>query len=418
MKLRLSLHFYVSMYFFVLLFLYHFKIKTYYYWRYIAEYLRNTYFDLSIQRLLVAVIIFYLNLYYLKKVDARKFSFAIIYLFFLLTTVPSLIAFTSKNVYPFQLLFYHQLFFWMLLFFSKVKINLGKIPSFSKKQGLIILVFTVILGTLPFIIILSPYINLKNLLLVDIYETRALMASKSNSYFAYMYSPFTKIVIPLFVVFALERKKWGLAVLGILYLIVFFLFGGHKTVYLGLLMLVIFYRYSYYQIIRNLLKLFIFLMLLAIVLALFSSDTLWILTFRRTHFIPALLDICYLDFYKDNYLYYAETLPDSILKSPYEANHVNIIGKYYFNSPEMSANNGLVSDGYINFGFAGVLLHSVIISFYFMILNNLNIKAKYFGLYILVVFSFISSSLTTVLLTHGAFLLLVISILFLNEKNK
>lgn len=418
MKLKFNLHLYTVTYFLVLLFLYHFKVKTYYYWRYIADYLNDTSFDLSTQRLLIAIVIFYFNLKYLKKIDKNKLSFAIIFLFFLLLTIPSLIAFTSKNMYPFKLMLYHQLFFWSLFYFSKVKINLSKIPSFTKKQGLLILTAVIILGTLPYIIILGPHINLNNLLLAELYETRALMVSKNNFYFGYMYSPFTKVILPLFIVFALERKKWGLMVVGVLYLLLFFLFGGHKTVYLGLIILLIFYRYSYYQVISNLLKLSIFLMIVAIVLAIFNNDILWILTFRRVHFGPTLLDICYLDFFYDNYLYYAETLPNSISRSPYDVNHTKLIGEYYFRNPKMGANNGLISDGYMNLGFIGIIINIAITSFYFMILNNLNIKSKYFGLYILVIFSFISSSLTTVLLTHGAFLLLVISILFLNEKNK
>ncbi len=418
MKLKLNLHFYTATYFFLLLFLYHYKIKTYYYWRYIAYYLQDASLDFSILRLLLSIVIFYSNLRVLKKLDFNRFSFAIIYLFFLLATIPSLIAFTSKNMYSFELLFYHQLFFWSLVYFSKVKINLGNVPSFNKKQGLVILFFVIIVGTLPYLIVLGPHINLKNLFLIDLYETRAVMASKSNPYFAYLYSPFTKIIIPLFIVFALEQKKWALMMVGVFYLLLFFLFGGHKTIYLGLAVLLIFYRYSYYQIINNLLKIFIFLMLLALVLAIFNNDMLWILLFRRVHFIPTLLDICYLDFFHNNYLYYAETLPDIISKSPYEVNHVNIIGKYYFNNIEMAANNGLISDGYMNFGFIGVIIHILIISFYFMMVNNLTTKSKYFGLYILVVFSFISSSLPTVFLTHGAFLLLIISMVFLNEKNK
>ena len=418
MKLKFNLQFYTAAYFFILLFLYHFKVKDYYYWRYIANYVKYTSFDFSVQRLFIASIIFYINLQYLKRIDSKKLSFAIVYMFFLLITVPSLIAFTSRNMYPFKLMLYHQLFFWLLLFFSKVKLNLSNIPSFTKKQGLVILTAIIVLGTLPYIIILGPHINLENLLLTDIYETRALMASKSNPYFAYMYSPFTKIIIPLFIVFALERKKWGLAITGILYLVLFFLFGGHKTVYLGLLLLLVFYRYSYYQIINIFLKLFILLMIITIILALFDNNILWYLIFRRVHFLPTLLDICYLDFFQDNYLYYAETLPDSISKSPYQLQHANLIGKHYFMRPKMGANNGLISDGYMNLGFIGVMINVIIISFYFMVLNNLNIKAKYFGMYFLVIFSFISSSLPTVLLTHGAFLLLVVSIFFLNEKNK
>ena len=35
----------------------------------------------------------------------------------------------------------------------------------------------------------------------------------------------------------------------------------------------------------------------------YQYDYLWILTFRRTHFLPGLLDIAYLDFFKNQPLY-------------------------------------------------------------------------------------------------------------------
>ena len=83
----------------------------------------------------------------------------------------------------------------------------------------------------------------------------------------------------------------------------------------------------------------------------------------------------------------------------------------------MSANNGLISDGYMNFGTLGVIFNILLIAFYFMVLNSLKIPARYFGLFVLTIFSFISSSLSTVLLTHGGLALLMVSIFILNNKR-
>ncbi|WP_276168602.1 hypothetical protein [Zobellia alginiliquefaciens] len=101
----------------------------------------------------------------------------------------------------------------------------------------------------------------------------------------------------------------------------------------------------------------------------------------------------------------------------YDVTHAHLIGEAYFNSPNMDANNGLISDGFMNWGTWGVLINCFIVSFYFMVLNSLRIPAKYFGLYLLIIFSFISSSTPTVMLTHGGLALLIISIFILNESK-
>ena len=105
------------------------------------------------------------------------------------------------------------------------------------------------------------------------------------------------------------------------------------------------------------------------------------------------------------------------MEYPYDVRATNLIGEVYFNRADMSANNGLVSEGYMNFGTWGVLLNIVIVSAYFAVLNSLKIPTKYFGLFVLTMFSFLSSSVFTVLLTHGAFALLLVALFLLNDKT-
>ncbi len=400
----------------MLLTIYHYKVKTYSYWNYIA-YKKDADFDLTWLGLFIAIIIFYINLQSLKKLSNEKISFGIIYIFYFLVTIPSLISYSSKGMYSLELLLYHQLFFYSLIIFSKYKLNLKSLPIINKSQGLIVLTIIVLIGAIPFLIVLGPYINLKNLLLMDIYETRRIMDSHTNSFFAYLYSPFTKILIPLIIVISIEKKRWLFTIIGVVLLLLFFLFGGHKTVYLGLGFLILFYKFDYKTIILIVAKFSIVLAIIAMVLAFFDYDLLWILIFRRVHFVPALLDICYFDLFQNNYLYWSEGVLKRFTDSPYDVNHVRVVGDIYFRNPKMAANNGLISDGFLNFGTIGVFIHVILISFYFLIINSLNIKSKYFGLYLLVILSFISSALTTVLLTHGAIVLIFISIFILNEKE-
>lgn len=416
MKLRFTLNFYFVLYFLLLLVLYHYKIKTYFYWGYIAH-VKEITLNISTFRLLLACIVFFINLKTIQNIKNQKIIYSVTAIFFILLTIPSLISFTVKSIYPVKLLIYHQLFFYALFLFPKVKINLKNIPVVNKKEALFLFFIVTTLGIIPYLIILGPYINMNNLLFKDIYETRKVMSEFANPYFGYSYAIFTKIIIPLLIIFSLELKKYYLTIIGSIYLVLFYLFGAHKTVYVGLFVVFIFYKLSHLQNIKKLLTVSNILIVLSILLTFFSIDDLWIILFRRTHFIPTLLDYCYLDFFQDKPIYWSETITKRFITYPFDYKHPYLIGKNYFRNVEMAANNGLISDGFMNFGTIGVLVNIFLISTYFMILNNLKIPSKYFGLFLLVIISFISSSTFTVFLTHGAFALLLISIFVLNEKK-
>jgi len=417
MRLKIAIHHYFIAYFFLLLALYHYKIKHYFYWQYIAE-LQESAFDFSWSRLLVAILLFFVNLYFWSTLKKTKFIFIVLSIFFALLTIPSLIAFTSGDIYPFKIVLFHQGLFFGLLFFSTIKIDFSKLPVIKKSQALYLLLVVTTIGVLPYLWVYGPHINVKNLVLLDVYETRNIMNSLSNPYLAYTYSIFTKIIIPLIIVFSLELKKKIWVLVGILYLVLFYLFGAHKTVYAGLLVVLVFYRFNYVQSVRYIVKYSGLFVIVCILLALFTFDYPWILTFRRIHFLPTLLDICYVDFFTDQHTYWSESIFKKFIEYPFEVKHELLIGETYFNRTDMSANNGLISEGFMNFGSWGVIVNIAIVSVYFMVLNSMKIPAKYFGLFMLVIYSFISSSLFTVLLTHGAVALLLVAVFLLNDKAK
>ncbi len=416
MKYKLSLNANYLVYFFLLLGLYHYKIKHYPYWNLVA-FKEETYFDLSLQRLLVAILIFLVDLYFLLKVKRGKLSYAVLSFFFLLLTIPSLIAFTSQNMYQTKLMAYHQLLFFGVLMFSKIKMDFSKIPVLNKKQSLYVLFGLITLGMIPYLVVYGPHLNIKNLFFLDVYETRRSISGVSNPYFGYTYSLFTKILVPLFLIFALELKNKVMTFIAILYLILFYLFGAHKTVYASIIVIFVFYSLNYSSAISKIVTWSNFLIVICFAFALIGIDQPWIYSFRRVHFIPTLLDITYLDFFEHNPIFWSESVLGAFIRYPFETTHAHLIGEAYFNSPGMDANNGLISDGYMNFGTWGVVINVFIVACYSMILDSMKVAPKYFGLFVLMLFSFMSSSTPTVMLTHGALALLVISMFILNRSG-
>lgn len=406
------------LYFILLLLIYHYKVKDYFYWNIVANKVGEE-FDLSILRLLIAMLIFSVNLGMLTLLNKQKLLFAVISFFFLLLTIPSLVTFTSGEVYSIRLLLYHQLFFFSLWSVSRFKFTFDKFPQLNKTQSLYVLISVTTVGVMPYLFVYGPYINLNNLFLVDVYETRAKMGNLSNAYFGYTYSVFADIVIPLIIVISLELKNRLTLFYGIGMLVLFYLFGAHKSVYAGLLVILIFYKFSFFSSVKKMVYLFNGLIICCLLLILFfNNDYLWILTIRRVQFIPSLLDICYIDFFKDRPLIWSESILKIFIEYPYNFNHKQLIGENYFYNPEMNANNGIISDGFMNLGTMGVLINIIMVSVYFMFLNSLKISSRYTGLFFLTTLSFISSSTTTVFLTHGGLALLIISIFILNRKSK
>lgn len=417
-KIKLSVSAGLWLYYAFLSILYHLEVKHYFYWVNIANKMDGV-FDFSFSRFLFATILFALNVRGLVSKKSNGLIYPIATVFLVLLTVPSLIAYTSKSMYPTQLLIFHQLLFWSLLVIGSLEFKpFIKLPALKRKQILWLLFGVTFIGIIPYLIAYGPHLNIKNLWLVDVYKTRASVAGISNPYFGYTYSLFTKIIIPLLLVFSLELKNKLFVSISIVFLVLFYMFGAHKSVYLGIIFILIFYRFSYKEIVEKMLLFLNGLVVLSLVLSFFSFDYLWVLTIRRIQFLPTLLDICYLDFFRDAPLYWSESILGGIIDYPFDTRSTRIIGQAYFGRLDMSANNGLVSDGFMNANSMGVLMNIFLVSIFFMVLNNLRLPSKYFGLYFRVALSFISSSLITVFVTHGAFFLLLVSIFLLRERKK
>jgi len=139
---------------------------------------------------------------------------------------------------------------------------------------------------------------------------------------------------------------------------------------------------------------------------------------RRVFFVPSLLNEFYFDFYKDSHLYLSHSIFSSFIDYNYDMSPAHTIADVYFHKPKMNANNGIISDGFMNFGYAGVVIYSLIFSLIFAFINSIKLNPKYFGLFVFYMLTFISSALLTVMLTHGFFLVLIFTFIIFPLKKK
>ena len=82
------------------------------------------------------------------------------------------------------------------------------------------------------------------------------------------------------------------------------------------------------------------------------------------------------------------------------------------------ANNGVVSDAFMNFGMPGVLVISFAVFLFLVYINSFKIDYAYIGLFVIFYRLFISSGFLTFFLTHGILLLILLIPLIMQYKKE
>lgn len=375
-------------------------------------------YEFNFVRFLISFSIVFINSVLINTLKMRDFLYAILVLFMIFFILPSAVLFVFVNKIDGRIFLSQNILIFSVLLIGRInmKINSNKI---SIKSSRLILMFLVIVGTIPYVVLYLPYINLNNLFLQEIYETRELMLSRvNNTYVNYSYSWLNKFIIPCLLVFGLYFRNRATIILCVAILLFLYLCGANKVVFVGLFMVLILYKYDYLKKINFFLKFIIGLSMVAFFLSyVFSNDLVMLMAVRRPLFLPSLLDILYFDFFDNNFIYWSESITGKFIEYPYDRPHSFMVGERYFEKSEWNANNGVISDGFMNYGLVGVLINSITIGMYFSFLSQLNISSKFFGLVFLFVFLLISSSWTTLLLTHGGLVLLILALFFMRDTQ-
>jgi hypothetical protein len=127
---------------------------------------------------------------------------------------------------------------------------------------------------------------------------------------------------------------------------------------------------------------------------------------RRLFFVPAQNYFYYYDFFsKNELLYLSHSILKPFLENPYDMRITNMMGAVYYNDPAMSVNVGYLADAYMNFGWVGVLYSSILLGFFFVLLDSVTRTDVALAVAVIAVplVSLVNSALFTTLLTHGLF---------------
>jgi hypothetical protein len=253
----------------------------------------------------------------------------------------------------------------------------------------------------------------------EVYDTRAEYAEQSNRLVGYLYGWLSHVVNIAILLFAVNRKKYALAVVALLIQVYLYTLGGHKSVLL--IIPFVFWVWLGTKYFQKYLSLYLLLTLFTITLVLLISDASVAqysnassIFIRRNLLLPAQIHFHFVEYFSANYPdYFAQNFPFSIFyESKYDDKLPSIIGKTYFTFKEgIYANGNIFADLFANLGNISFIAGALILS---LILKALDYAAKdrnalfVLPLTAVSIVTLSNSGLIVNLVTHGIIVMIVL----------
>ncbi len=374
-------------------------------------------YDFNLIKYCETKLLFFTVLFAIYFKSPSKFLFSIENFFFIMMFIPNLIIYEYVDSPRF--IVYSLTFFLLLLHFSSfIKINI-KFRKLSENQAFYMLFLIVILLLIPIFIRYKFSLNLNVLKFQNIYEVRSASSLDTSTIVGYAYSWLSKVILPTLLVFSVIKKRYGLTIFGGFVLMYLFVAQAHKSVFFGLPVVFCFYFFKDYYKKTAIFITGIFAAFILTHIIYITNDSIYLesILIRRTFFVPAILNTFYFDFFNNSPIYLSHSILKNIFTYPFKLPPANLIGYYYYHSTLTHANNGFISDGFMNFGYIGVIVYSILLVLVFKILDTVKINSRYLGVFFISIFTLMSSAFLTSLLTHGIIILIFLTIFIMQDHK-
>lgn len=338
-------------------------------------------------------------------------NFSVIYLKTLLVVmiIPTLSIYALKDLSSLYMIIF-VLCFAITILISKLR-NL-ELPKINVNKNFLYLIFSFLI-ILVFInlFIYNGLPSLTAFNLIDVYDVRSNVVYGGNL-MGYLRPWVTKVIIPFIIAITFYKKSYLIATLFYCLQILIFLYTGHKSyLFSPILIISLMHFVKKKNIFINFLVAVFMVVLLSLILSITNINSLFASLFiRRTFFITAQNYFYYYDFFSRNdFVKLSHSILDNIFTYPYLMPPPNIIGQVYYHNAESWVNTGYLSDAFMNFGFWGMLLFSVLLGLLLLLIDSIKtaLPLKIAALFI-PMFSLRSSALFTSLLTGGILLGIII----------
>lgn len=355
----------------------------------------------------------------------KRVSTLIIYVFFAVIIVPfnSYYGLGDQSRYAFYL---GNLFWLAVIILNSTMRDFPTMSMIQKKITNITLLVISLFSLLTVMVLWFFFGASFNFDLSIVYEIRKNYVSQNIPFTGYLVNWCAKVFLPFLALYSVFyfRKRIVLIPLAFALLIEVYLFSvtGNKA-YIFSLLLALFFAwfisnnnyFFHFNIIFSVLC-------IACLLSLWLLNDIWLgsLFTRRMLFIPAKLSYCYFDFFQGNSVYLSHSIFSYFFSYPFSLEPPYLIGQIYFDKPNMSANNGIMADGFMNFGIAGLLIWAAIFVLLLKLADSVSYgkNIKIFGAFFIIAFTnFIDGYLLTSLLTHGILISYLVAFFYPRSLN-
>jgi|GEM_PF-4816018 len=251
------------------------------------------------------------------------------------------------------------------------------------------------------------------------YEVRRETAHSISLFSHYSLGQLLKALIPSAILLGIALKRYWLTIAGCLVLAGLFLVYPQKTTLVMLLPLLLFGLVKDHRRQAG----YLLAGLSVAILITMALSTWWnimpeSLLVRRVFFTPAFITHAYTEYFKETPVFFSHSFMGRFIPYPFTLEPAFEISRAYFNSSVMRCNTGFLGDGFLNFGYAGMVVFTVMTAALFQLIAQLKLKPLYFGLSFFILYELSNSSPVTLILTHGLLLLLLIMTFVLRSRKE
>lgn len=354
--------------------------------------------------------------------SVKKLSNIMVWLLILLSYIPMLTVFAFRD--EVRIYMYGVTGFWILVFLL-LHTPMPTVSLAPLKQARIIRYSIFICLTVIVFLMVYKYLGISfNFDLSKVYDIRSEQPLSAIPMGGYLIRWVARIINPIFFALFIIKRKWLLVGLIIFLQIWLFSVTGHKsqlfTLPFVLALMWIITR-------RNPLA-YMGMGLVAIVLigmlSYWLADSLMIssLFTRRILLAQAKLSFYYYDFFSQNELVYlSASRLGFFLDYPYHLSPAHLIGEVYFGNPEMNANTGVVGNAFMDFGFTGLALYSILLVIILKLVDTCSRRIDFrvgIAAIAMLAMSLTNGALTSVFLTGGLLLALILLYLLPKENSR
>lgn len=376
--------------------------------------------DYNAKRCVIAYLMLIPAIWYLSKCEKYDMvSWKVVGIMLLTTYIPSLTLYIYMDA-PFIFLYF--LYFALLMsatfLFKDVEFKIQ-----IKNGGVLLKGIGLIIGILV-IYIWGKYSNFHvQMSFLDVYGQREISANYNISRLARYFFCMLPSIIPVFVVYHLDQKKYLKVIYYmILQYLIFCVYAEKSSMFYLVLAVLAYYGIKNYgHIIEKVMACLILGVITAFVEShFFDSAYITGILYRRILFVPSKLNYDYYHFFSENpFDYLRAGILRFLLRGPYsEVGIAKTIGNFIGTGD--SANNGLFSDAYANFGVAGIFVMPILIALLLKVLDGATRHLELKNVFIVIVIAsgiLVSSFFFTGLISHGLLMMIAILCLFPRRKE-